>query len=320
MPIIEKAGLYMYVPTTLPKSPKRLWMFDVDGTVLTSTDGSPIAGADFEFLGDIPDTFAELMDEQTVIAFVSNQMYWTNPKYEAQEKFNRLRILFPGTMQVVAVGKDSPYRKPAPEVVEEIYKVIGTRPSEIHYVGDAVGPHDPYPPYRWASSDREFAEATGAKFHRPLEIFPHTTLPVPATGEELILMVGNQGSGKSTLSEIFKEKPNYVIVSQDELGTKNKLISNAKAAWATGKSVLVDATNPSDSKRIELIQTITEGTAHPTVRILWNIRDGRPFNSLRPKPIPEIGYRIYTKNFVRPTIDELLEAGAGPHSSVEILY
>ncbi len=320
MPFIEKPGLYMYIPTTLSKTPKRLWMFDVDGTILTASDGSPIAGADFQLLGDVPEVFNDLMDGSTVIAFVSNQMYWTNPKYEAKEKFKRLRILFPTVMQVVAVGKDSPYRKPSPEVAEEIYRTLGTKPTEIHYVGDAVGPEDPFPPYRWASSDREFAEAIGAKFHRPLELFPHTPLPVPITGQELIITVGNQGSGKSTLSEIFKKEPNYVVVSQDEVGTKSKVISLAKAAWADGKSVFIDATNPPQSKRIELIQSITQGTAKPSVRILWNIRDGRPFNSLRKEPIPEIGYRMYTKYFVRPTVEELLEAGAGPHSSVEILY
>ncbi len=40
------------------------------------------------------------------------------------------------------------------------------------------------------------------------------------------------------------------------------------------------------------------------VRIAWHIRDGRPFNALRPDAtrVPEIAYNIYVSKFVAPDI------------------
>jgi hypothetical protein len=33
---------------------------------------------------------------------------------------------------------------------------------------------------------------------------------------------------------------------------------------------------------------------------MWHVRDGRPFNALREKPVPEVAYAMYSKHFVDP--------------------
>lgn len=328
---IEKPGLYMYIPSTLPKRPKSLYMFDVDGTILTSVDGSVVSDENFEFLGPIHDVFADLEKAGAIIALVSNQMYWKDVQ---KEKFKRLQILFPTVIQAVATGKDSPYRKPEPAIFSEILAAIGAKPKHIHYSGDAIGPEADYPPYRWSNSDKAFAEAIGATFHEPHKFFPPSRPPLPDIGQqELVLFVGPPGSGKSTAAAAMAADPDHIIVNQDTLGTKAKVIKAGAAAWSAGKSVIVDATNPTREKRREMIEGIT-GSAETPVRVIWFIRDGRPFNKLRPEPVPEIAYRIYTKNFERPTLEEF---GPGSHtgkacgltpnpalldggSSIEIIY
>ena len=303
--IFETKDYFLYVPTTINKKATKIWMFDVDGTILTSMKGSKIADEDFILLGPVHKVFSDLEASGAVVALVSNQQLWT----KAAAKFERLRILFPTVIQAVATGKGSPYRKPAPTLYDLIISLGGLKQVlERHYVGDAVGPSATYPPYQWASSDAEFSAAVDAEFHEPLELFPHVEAPKPRTKQELILMVGNPGSGKSTLSATF-EREGYVIANQDTLGTRAKVLKVAKEAWSDGLSVIIDATNPSAAKRREIIDVL--GISKDSIRIFWSIRDGRPFNALRAEPVPEIAYSMYTKYFETPSEDE---------GEVEIIY
>lgn len=303
--IFKTNDYFLYIPTTINKDAKTIWMFDVDGTILTSIKGSKIADEDFILLGPVHKVFADLEESGAVVALVSNQQLWA----KAAAKFERLRILFPTVIQAVATGKGSPFRKPAPALYDLILHLGDLKQVRLHhYVGDAVGPSATYTPYRWANSDAEFAAACGAEFHEPLELFPHTEAPKPLSKQELILMVGNPGSGKSTLSATF-EREGYVIANQDTLGTKAKVLKVAKEAWTNGLSIIIDATNPSKEKRREIIDAL--GATNNQVRIFWSIRDGRPFNSLRVEPVPEIAYSMYTKYFETPTEDE---------GKVEIIY
>ncbi len=305
--IFETKDYFMYIPTTIRKDANKIWMFDVDGTILTSMKGSKIADEDFILLGPIHEVFTSLESDGAIVALVSNQQMWR----QAQAKFERLRILFPTVIQAVATGKGSPFRKPSPAIYDLILQLGDLKapgPKERHYVGDAVGPSASYPPYRWASSDAEFGEAVDAEFHEPLELFPHCRTPVPRSKQELILMVGNPGSGKSTLSATFAQE-GYIIANQDTLGTRAKVLKVAKDAWSNGKSVIIDATNPSREKRKDIIDIL--GANKDQVRIFWSIRDGRPFNVLRSEPVPEIAYAMYTKYFDTPSEDE---------GQVEIIY
>ncbi len=303
--VFENKDYFIYIPTTIKKDVKKIWMFDVDGTILTSMKGSKIADEDFILLGSVDKVFASLEADGDVVALVSNQQMW----HEAQAKFERLRILFPTVIQAIATGKGSPFRKPGAGLYDLILQLGDLKNiSERHYVGDAVGPSATYPPYRWASSDAEFAGAIDAQFHEPLELFPHSPEPKPAAKKELILFVGNPGAGKSTLAAKF-ETAGYAVINQDTLGTRGKVLKATVTAWTLGSSVIIDATNPSREKRKEIVDIL--GLSKDQVRIFWFIRDGRPFNSERPEPVPEIAYRMYTKNFETPTEDE---------GKVEIIY
>ena len=59
--------------------------------------------------------------------------------------------------------------------------------------------------------------------------------------QELVVMVGYPGSGKSTFAETAK---NYTVVNRDTLRTWQKCVQSADAALKARKSVLVDNTNP----------------------------------------------------------------------------
>lgn len=90
---------------------------------------------------------------------------------------------------------------------------------------------------------------------------------VPAAGagsgrrQEMVLLVGFPGCGKSTFCRRFFEPHGYIRINQDELKTKEKCIRAAAAAWAAGKSVVVDNTNPASATRRAFIDILSQHAA-----------------------------------------------------------
>ena len=62
-------------------------------------------------------------------------------------------------------------------------------------------------------------------------------------------MVGRPASGKSTFVRRHLVPANYVHVNQDTLKTRDKCVKVAKEAIESGKSVVIDNTNPEKSTR-----------------------------------------------------------------------
>jgi bifunctional polynucleotide phosphatase/kinase len=122
--------------------------------------------------------------------------------------------------------------------------------------------------------------------------------PTPSASQELIILVGNAGSNKSSTARRCAEA-GYTHLEQDVIGTKAAVLKAARTAVASRQSVIVDATHGSDKNREPLIK-LAESAGVP-YRILWHIRDGRPFNALREHPVPEVAYAVYSKYFVEPT-------------------
>ena len=277
----------------------RLYLFDVDGTLVTSKSGRLWAQdeKDWIFLGDIPGTLDRLHKEGWTVALVSNQGTWSASS-DASNKFTSiLEALYEANgwtpWCLVAIDKkDKVYRKPGRGLYDLLLKEIGAV-KEVRMCGDAVGVRDPYAPYQWSDVDSGFAKAIGASFVRPVDLFGHSEPVKPAAGQELVLLMGNPGSGKSTTATALAAK-GYVHVEQDLLKTKEASLKAARAALKTGKSVVIDATHSSETNR-QPYQSLGV-----PVRILWHIRDGRPFNKGRAKPVPAVAYAIYTKYFVEP--------------------
>ena len=82
------------------------------------------------------------------------------------------------------------------------------------------------------------------------------------------------------------------------------MLKTLRTAWDAGKSCVIDSTNPSTEKRLEYIDKCLS-TTDIHIRVLWHIRDGRPFNELR-MPEHRVGtivYNMYTKHFEHPELD-----------------
>ena len=124
---------------------------------------------------------------------------------------------------------------------------------------------------------------------------------VPAATPEIALLVGNMGSGKSTTARALAAA-GYVHCEQDKLKTPAAMKRAVRAALAEGKSVVVDATYATAETRAPYLGVGLE--LKVPVRILWHIRDGRPYNEVRTEGhVPAVAFAMYSKRFQDPRLD-----------------
>lgn len=182
--------------------------------------------------------------------------------------------------------------------------------NKSFYVGDALGREKD-----WSDSDKQFAINCLLKFSSPEEIFPFDKIKdveiKNVTEQEIVLMIGYPGSGKSTYAEKYFKKDNYVILHGDILKTESKMIKALKEELDKGKSVVIDATNPSRDKRKVFINIAKERQLYVrVVHITASIEQSMVQSEQREHKIPKIAFYVYRKKFEEPnkseSIDEII--------------
>lgn len=313
--------------TATATATKQIFLLDVDGTLIVSKSGRKWADSPTDWMWAHPGfpQFLAEKSKEALVALVTNQSMWTHEGSQSPAKIQSILAALEaanGWRPVCLVAtattkqKDTVYRKPGRGLYDVLLDKLGWRQEDVGGVemcGDACGPTDPNPAYRWADSDYQFAKAIGATFIRPCElplptITPPSANPTATATKEVVICVGNPGSGKTTLARSFAAA-GYTHVEQDATKTAAATLKAVKAATAATGSVIVDATHASVKNRAPYIALAKERGYR--VRIVWCVRDGRAWNALRPKPVPEIAYAVYSKYFEEPTEAE---------GTVEVVY
>lgn len=175
-----------------------------------------------------------------------------------------------------------------------------------------------------------------------LEPFDESVLPKNTIGSpknELILLIGPQGSGKSKIAKTITQRwSTYVSFSQDDHKTKTPRL--VKEALEAGDSVVVDNTHYTISQRAKYISIVEKLKHKPRVRVImvlgWygspttsrkfdlskksdrtdqikmakhmsmarNKANARTGWETPPKHIPDVAYNSYNAKFVYPTNSE----------------
>lgn len=180
------------------------------------------------------------------------------------------------------------------------------------YCGNSEGPEAKNPLYRGASTDSTFAKNIGLAFYNPDEMFPQYIPNIKPTenSRELIITVGQPGSGKTTFSNKFAGEHSYDVIARPKQGFKTvkgkkveKHLDMIRDVFKQGTlGIIYDATNPSVESRATTIEVGKEMGAR--IIVWWFARPGQEFNKLRAEPIPRQGLERYTKNFQEPTLTE----------------
>lgn len=198
------------------------------------------------------------------------------------------------------------------------------------YVGDALGRRND-----WSDCDLKYALNCGLNYKSPEEFYnikdkETTIIKHPCEvieKQELVLMVGYPASGKTTYTKLYEtekgtetetktetktgtliENNNYVVLHGDVLKTESKIKKNMKELLKLGKSIVIDATNPSKKKRksfIDYSKNINPDIKTRIIHFTGDISECMERNNKREITVPSIAFYMYRKNYEEPTSDEV---------------
>ena len=127
--------------------------------------------------------------------------------------------------------------------------------------------------------------------------------------KKLLIMVGPQGSGKSTLSSIISNKYNFKIINNDSSGPLRLNVKRFVKMYddKSTKGIIIDNTNPLKSTREEWVE---RAKGWKVIIVFIDISKDLSYHSVRyrqnngHKGIPFVALHIYYKRLEKPTEDE----------------
>ena len=299
------------IPINKPRFRKKLAMFDMDWTLVKPREGRrfPKDVEDWQWLRpNVPDVVHDYYNKGYSIVIFTNQ---TKPWKADQIHFALDQLKIPCT---AVIAFDKSLHKPSRAMFDAFVNTRAWDPANSFFVGDALGRAADF-----ADSDKVFAQTIGVRVMSPEDVFPFKThqevtasavkqkVPLTKSHQEVVIMVGYPGSGKSTVAAKIGEDPRYVVIDGDVVKTVPKMLSNGKLALKDSKSVVFDATNGAKERRAKYIEVAKE--FHVPVRcihVATSMEEAVARNNARPKEkgVPMIAYYTYRKRFEQPTEDE----------------
>ena len=284
-----------------PRFRSRIALFDYDWTIVRPKDDKtfPTDIDDWQWLRpNVPDIIKDYYKKGFGIYVFTNQ----SKQWKKDQIVNVLRSLDIPITICIAFNQDD--YKPSLTLYNEIFE---KHTSKIKFdksfmCGDAVGRKTDH-----SDADLKFAEAIGIKCIIPEETFPYPIVDYsiikPSKKQEVIILVGYPGSGKSHISLNIFEPAGYFIAHGDDLKTSTKMIKAATEPLKDGKSIVFDATNASKKKRAEYV-TFAKDIPIRCIHVNTSIEESLYRNNKREHPVPRIAYHIFKKHFEEPDQDE----------------
>lgn len=291
---------------------------------------------------------AELIDQEYRVVFISNQKGLKTPEKikSWQNKLDSILSQLDLPIEVFCSIGDNIYRKPNTGLVNIIDKDYDKDNS--FYCGDAAGRIKVGAQFKdFADTDYKFAVNWGIKFLTPEQFYypkeheqidnrqlnlnypfdPKTHknnnnsktkyvfkpfVPKDNIKNELIVLIGFPGSGKSSFYANYLEPHGYVRLNQDELVTKTKVQKKYLELLCSSVNVVIDCTNATKDKRKYYVDLAVKHNYH--IRCIHINTDfdtslhNNYYRFIKNKQnlVPIIVYRMYNKDFQPPTKDERL--------------
>lgn len=282
---------------------QKMAMFDYDWTLVKPLSNGTFSKSldDWRWITDkVPDILQKYYDNGYCIVIISNQS--RNTKMKLEQIFNVLSTL--KIPSLISVGYDDIDKKPNRTMFDIIKKTKNIDMDKSFYVGDALGRQGD-----WSDSDKLFAENINIKnIYSPDDLFSITddnniTIK-PFDIQEIIVLVGYPGSGKTTIANTFDTKK-YMVINGDIFKTSKNMIKESEKYIKDNYSIIFDATNPSIEKRKEYIDFANnKNISIRCINVETDITTAMFRNNKRDKVIPKITYYVFRKKYVKPTIEE----------------
>lgn len=279
----------------------QLAVFDFDWTMVKPTGGRKFPKDENDWVwwrSTVPKVLKELAKSKYRMIILTDQSKeWKITMIKNVIK--QLKIPF-----TVIVGVDKNMQKPNPALFQS--EIMNFDKDTSFYVGDAAGREG-----EWSDKDKVFANKIGMKFYTPEEIFPMEYKPFPDISipkhNEVIIMIGSPGSGKSTFIQQQLVPKGYYIVDGDTLKLPHKMLDDASKHL--DQSIVFDATNGTKERRKYYIDFAKEHQL--PVRCVWvNTSIGEALDNVKirrektGKNVPNVAVFQYHKKFQEPTEEE----------------
>ena len=160
--------------------------------------------------------------------------------------------------------------------------------------------------YRWMDLERILETAKAA-------LYPQELVDIGRGGQEMVMLVGAPGSGKTSLHQKFLSHRGYRHINRDTAGRMERCQSECAQALAEGASVAIDNTNPSQAARKKFIEIarrhrvrvrcvwisgVDQALAYHLNVVRWRIDPDKN------QKIPMAAYKIYKRDFTAPQLIE----------------
>lgn len=329
---------------------KKIAAYDMDGTLIKTKSGLvfPKDCNDWQLLyPEVPKKLKQLYKDGYKIVIFTNQGGLGTGKVKIPDFKSKIKAVVQKLgvpIQVfVSMGKGI-YRKPLPgmwnTLVDSKNEGFDIDKSNSFYVGDAAGRPKDWAPGKkkdHSSVDRLMALNIGLRFETPEEhFFGHKPAPyvlptfnpkvltkdgsichppdanIVSQEQEIVIMVGCPGSGKSHFAKYYLN--DYEYVNRDTLGSWQKCINATEQFLMQGKRVVIDNTNPDPTSRNRYI-AIAKKHKVPIRCFLMtttaeHAKHNNKFRELTDSShlqISSIIINSYMKNYVPPSLEEGLK-------------
>jgi len=273
--------------------------FDYDHTLVKPNHGTFSRNADdWVWLREnIPSILKNLHKEGYSIVIFTNQ----TKNYKIKQIKNVLETLEIPIRVWIAIDKN--LQKPSPFMWNKLNVSQTINKTKSFFVGDALGRTGD-----WSNTDKLFADNCEIQIKSPEECFPFEKKQysefIPSKTQELVLMMGFPGSGKTTYVKNCIPDT-YTKLHGDILKTNAKKKKALKIALESKKSVVLDATHPNKEKRKTFIEIAKDyNVPVRLIHISTDFDESKSRNENREQKVPIIVLYVYRKNYEEPELSE----------------
>lgn len=305
-----------------PDASKPLAMYDLDNTLLDFETG--------EYIDTVCQHAKDHLDTH-IVCIISNQ-YGTVKGYRTHDQvkslFSKVEKYLGREVNCIYSYAQNQYRKPMTGMFDLLMDKLCLNTTNMFYCGDSAGRKGDYSP-----GDLYFAHNIGARFIVAPNLTEYSKTPkalyIPPSPIHdhgyidqimeqktqhdqkplLIMMIGPQAAGKSTLSDNLAQLLKIEILSKDHHKRGETMDNLFKQRISKSKSMIIDNTNPTIDNRFVYLSAASAAGYH-IIGVFFDIPKllSTHLCHMRVeqggKYIPPVARHTYYKRLEKPTTSE----------------